>query len=562
MSLATHRPPQSLRAACTLLVLLGAADVDAQTADNGDARIRELERRLDESTRRMQDELDLLRRELKAARESIAAPVGPTAAPPVDAVPAARATETADLRHQLTETREQLGALQSRMDQQGIQHRFADGVTFEDPRGNWTVKLSGRAQLDYRHFVSGGDLLANTFAIRRARLGASVTLFKDFAVTVEGEFAGDSSTSATTGTPASVTSPSSTMTLGFLEYQRWPHAKFRLGQFKPQFGLEQTLLDLQSDFMERALTQNILDGNNINYDRGIMVHGAPFAPMYYALSVTNGNGQNRDERQASVQDARTDGKDVTARVVFDFAQAFGVPDTVLHLGGSFKRGTLTNSTATPFAPPAFRTEARGLTFFTPESLNGGAGVAAQSVRRELIAAEASASWKSLRLTGEWWLADYRWTQTAPGVATLRDTQIQASYVSLLWLATGETWSDFYRGGYWQKVRPDNRFSMESGGGWGAVELGLRYSRMDASDFVPSTLGTTGSGRFGAGTPLSVGTNRANAFTAQLKWIHNPFSRMLLDYVRTNFDTPVSSANPGAVTADHETAITARYQVDF
>lgn len=77
MSLATHRPPQSLRAACTLLVLLGAADVDAQTADNGDARIRELERRLDESTRRMQDELDLLRRELKAARESIAAPVGP-----------------------------------------------------------------------------------------------------------------------------------------------------------------------------------------------------------------------------------------------------------------------------------------------------------------------------------------------------------------------------------------------------------------------------------------------------------------------------------------------------
>ena len=75
------------------------------------------------------------------------------------------------------------------------------------------------------------------------------------------------------------------------------------------------------------------------------------------------------------------------------------------------------------------------TFFTPESLNGGAGVAAQSVRRELIAAEASASWKSLRLTGEWWLADYRWSQTAPGVAALRDAQIQASYVSLLWLAT-------------------------------------------------------------------------------------------------------------------------------
>lgn len=557
-------PPRRFaqRAVCLSIAFLTAPAALAQTEESADARIRKLEERLETTTRQMNEALDALRRELDDARraaaratEAAARPAKPEAA----TVDAAKAT--ADVKAELLETREQVNALQSRLDQQGVQVRFTDGVIFEDPRGQWSVRLSGRAQLDYRHFIDGNDLDANTFSLRRARLGATVTLLRDYLVTVEGEFAsGETSTSATTGTPPAVGAQSSQMTLGFLEYQRWPQARLRMGQFKPQFGLEQTLLDLQSDFMERAQTQSILDGNNINYDRGIMVHGAPVQNLYYALAVTNGNGQNRDERQATTQDARSDGKDVTARLVYNFAPLFTLQDAVLHFGGSFKSGTLTNSSGTPFAPPSFRTEARGLVFFSPEALNGQTGVAATSVKRRIMAAEASFAWQSVRLTGEWWLAEYSGSRTAPGAEASYDKQIQASYVSLLWLATGEQWSDAYSGGYWQKVRPNNRFNPGADGGWGAIELGLRYSRFDASDFIPATLGAAATGRYSAGNPLTVGTNRASSVTLQLKWIHNTFSRMLIDYVRTSFDTPVAAANGTAT--DRETAIMTRYQIDF
>lgn len=552
-------PPRRLRTLCALLALMGATEAHAQSATDTDARVRELERRLEDTARRMQEELDLLRGELAKAREAAVPPqpVGPAAPQPATAAAPATRQETADLRHELLETREQLNTLQSRIDQQGIQQRFGEGVTFEDPRGNWTLRLAGRAQLDYRRFAQD-DILATTFSERRARLGAQLTLYQDFAVNVEGDFTfGETGTSTVSGTPPVPASQAFQMTLGYLEYQRYRGARLRMGQFKPQFGLEQTLLDLQSDFMERGLNQNILDGNFINYDRGLMLHGQPLAPVYYAIAYTNGNGQNREERQATAQDARADGKDITGRLVIDFAKALDLPDAVYHVGGSFKTGTLTNSAASPFSPPAFRTEARGLTFFSPQPLNA-AGFAAGNVDRRLYAFETSLAYKTVKFTGEWWVANYRGTRTSPGAQRPYDLQMQAGYVSLLWMISGEYWSDFYRDGYWQKMRPNNRFTSAPGGGWGAWELGLRYSRMDASDFTQAANAATG--QYAAALPLSTGTNRADAFTVQLKWVHNVFSKVMLDYVRTRFDTPVATSS--GATTDVESALLARYQIDF
>lgn len=558
MTHAAPRPPGRVHALCSALALLGASQAPAQTPDPSDDRIRALEERLEATTRRMNEEIEQLRRELREAREAAARPAAPPAAATTAApAPAAPSAETAELKAQVSEAREQIATLQSRMDQQGVQVRFGEGVVFEDPRGNWSLRLAGRAQLDYRRYRPD-DVLADTFSERRARIGAQLTLYRDFAVNVEGDFTfGDTGVSSVSGTPPTAGAQTFQMTLGYLEYQRFPGARLRVGQFKPQFGLEQTLLDLQSDFMERALTQNILDGNFINYDRGLMLHGQPYAPMYYAIAYTNGNGQNREERQANAQDEKADTKDITTRVVFDLAKVFSLQDAVYHVGASYKTGTLTNSAASPFAPPGFRTEARGLAFFLPQPLNG-AGFAAGNVERRLYAFETSLAYKGVKFTGEWWLADYRGQRTSPGAAVDYDRQIQASYVSVLWMFTGEYWSDFYRDGFWQKVRPNNRFSLEPGGGWGAWELGLRYSRMDASDFTPAANAATG--QFSGGATLSTGTNRADAYTVQLKWTHNVFSKVMLDYVRTRFATPVTTVS-GSRT-DEESSLMARYQIDF
>ncbi|MEQ1880571.1 MAG: porin [Burkholderiales bacterium] len=113
-----------------------------------------------------------------------------------------------------------------------------------------------------------------------------------------------------------------------------------------------------------------------------------------------------------------------------------------------------------------------------------------------------------------------------------------------------------------KIKPRNRFGWGPDNGWGAWEVGLRYSFFDGSDF--KTANPVSTGQLGAGAPtttpaVTTSTNKATAYTAQIKWIHNTYVRALLDYVRTEFDTPVV-ANGQSV--DHEDAIMMRVQVDF
>jgi len=530
-----------------LSALLGAAIVQAQESDT-EARLRELEGTM----QKMSKELETLRSQVETERaqrqaaQAAAEQAKAAAKPEPVPVPVADAPTRKELNEALAiaqEAKEQASSMQQRFEQQGVQAGFGDGVTFQDPRGRWGVRLSGRAQLDYRQFLGTDDANADTFSVRRARLGAQATLFKDYLVQVEGEFSG----------------ASAVMTNGFLELQWFVPARIRMGQFKPQFGLEQTLLDLQSDFQERALTQNILDRNGLNYDRGIMVHGSPWAPMYYAVTFSNGTGQNVDEQGRSAAEAVTDSKDVTLRGVIDFAQVFHWKDSVVHAGLSYKNGKQANrqgAQADAFAAPVFRTESRGLTFFTPLSFFGAGGTTGP-IDRTIEAAEFSASWKSLRFTGEWWRAKYD-GQRAPTAGTPFEfsRDITASYVSLLWLMTGETWSDYYANGYWQKIRPNNRFSLESGSGWGVWELGLRYSTMDVTDFRASN--PAGTGQLSAATLTPA--DKADAWTVQLKWIQNVYSRWLVSYVRTNFDTPLTVNGVGGIR--HEDAVLFRAQVDF
>ena len=526
--------------------LLGIAH--AAAADEPEPTLKRVQQ-LESVVESLAAQLDALRLELQNARRELEAARG--TATPAEAPPAGHAADLPPTRRELNEAlataqeaKEQAASIQQRFDQQGVQASFTDGLTFQDPRGRWTLKMMGRAQLDYRHFLGAEETLADTFSVRRARLGAQATLFKDYLVQVEGEFSGSSVT----------------MTNGFLELQWFPAAKVRMGQFKPQFGLEQTLLDLQSDFQERSLTQNLLDGNGLNYDRGIMVHGAPWKPVYYAVMVSNGTGVGLDEQGRNASEARADSKDVTLRGVVDFAQLIDVQDAVLHAGLSWKSGKQANrqtAQADAFAAPAFRTESRGLTFFTPQSFFGAGGTTGE-IERTLQAFEMSTSWRSLRLTGEWWKGTYAGARTpTAGTPAEFSRDITASYVSLLWLASGEVWSDYYGGGYWQKVRPNNRFSFEPGGGWGAWELGLRYSQMNASDFRGTN--GAGTGQVSATAPVTQATTKADAWTAQIKWIQNNYARWLLSYVQTRFDTPVIV---NGVAIEREEAILFRAQVDF
>ena len=86
--------------------------------------------------------------------------------------------ELEEVRGQVQDAKDKSAQTEQRLDSQGVQARFNEGVSFEDPRGNWAVRVSGRAQLDFRLYKQD-DALADDFSVRRIRLGAGAAFNGD-----------------------------------------------------------------------------------------------------------------------------------------------------------------------------------------------------------------------------------------------------------------------------------------------------------------------------------------------------------------------------------------------
>src|SRR4029077_15565651 len=226
-------------------------------------------------------------------------------------------------------------------------------------------------------------------------------------VYVEEEFANQATNPAPSNAPQ--------LTFAYIDLNWFrPGVRFRLGQFKPGIGLDNTMLDLQTDFLERALTQSLFQ--NFQYDRGVMAFGEPTPGLWYSASVTNGTGQGVDELQGNAQQVQGDGKMTTVRVVNDFAQTFKIPDTVIHVGGTYQLGSAANSgvnAQTPYSAASVQTEARGLTFFIPQAFNPANAAAVNSnINRTAIDIEAAYAYGPYKIQSDYVQVDYAGTQIA------------------------------------------------------------------------------------------------------------------------------------------------------
>ncbi len=106
----------------------------------------------------------------------------------------------------------------------------------------------------------------------------------------------------------------------------------------------------------------------------------------------------------------------------------------------------------------------------------------------------------------------------------------------MWLMTGEKYAEWYGLNGGKAIKPDRPF-RKGGEGWGAWELGARFTKFDASDF--KTTNPPGTGVLpSACNGLGACTNEANAVSLGLKWIPTTNTRMYLNYVQTKFETPV------------------------
>jgi len=203
---------------------------------------------------------------------------------------------------------------------------------------------------------------------------------------------------------------------------------------------------------------------------------------------------------------------------------------VLHLGVAATSGEqpATRPGEDPGDPPvAGSTSARGIEFFSR------AGTTADFDRRRL-GLELAVARGPMKLQAEW----ARETLDGDDV----DGDIDAAYVSLSWLVTGESFAAAYTPDGFARIRPARPYSRRDTG-VGAVEVSARLSHFDASDF-----------------PAVAGQSReATEASLGAVWILHPNVRVVTTYFRTEFDEPVTA---GDGTIDHENAVEARVQIDI
>jgi phosphate-selective porin OprO/OprP len=429
-----------------------------------------------------------------------------------------------------------------------------DGALFlETPDGNGNVSIGGRIHFDYRHFNHDGNndasvgtsataapsaVQADTFDIRRARI---TTKFK-FAKYYSGEI--------TLNTVGAV----NVLDVGYMDVSWFEKAKFRFGQFKMPFSLEQLTSSNNIDFIERSFVDAYIPAKEV----GLQLFGSPTKGMTYALAASNGYGSANST--TAELDNRQDGKDVIGRLTYNIAEAMGDKEKVMHLGASFSAG---ESPLSGGFGGNRSTEARGLSFYTqPVVTPLGTGDKTQTRTRWNL--EGAFAFNSTKIQAQYTRQNHEFYVDNVN----QDHDINTGYVQVLHTLTGEKWADRYKDGAFGALKPIKNFDGDTmtGGAW---EVGARYSSFDASDFGTSAqlIANPTSSTTAVGNGLvtkTAGYTKANAVSVGVKFWANPNFRMMAEYVYTDFNGLLGTTTPTLNGREYkdEQAILMRTQIMF
>jgi len=413
---------------------------------------------------------------------------------------------------------------------------FKDGFKLNSGDGQSNMSINGRIQLDSRSYNGGGSGTVNaksadSFDVRRAYLGAKGTFKKYYDFEVTADFAGltgDGSEAPVTG---NATKGSTSLDVAYLNVNYFDKkAMFQFGQFKMPYSLEERTSSRFVDFQERSFVNNT--SLTPAKERGAMIHGTPITGVNYALAFSAGQGKNTNE-VSNLED----GKDIILHADANFAEIMGNKEAIFHVGGSYGIGDL------PVAVSAAqRTEGRGNEFFKSAVPTG------TSNERARYNLEGIAAYGPVKIQAEYGNVNFK---GVTGTGASYDQEVDAYYAEALWLVTGEKYADAYKGGKFDRISPKNEFKPDFSS-LGAIELGARYSKFDATDFTGTSTGYTLAS-------TTANTNKADAYTIGLKWIPQANARFLANYVQTDFDTALVV---GGKTFSKEKALMFRAQYDF
>jgi phosphate-selective porin OprO/OprP len=132
------------------------------------------------------------------------------------------------------------------------------------------------------------------------------------------------------------------------------------------------------------------------------------------------------------------------------------------------------------APASGRTESReSSAFFT----SANAVVVGSTRTRQGL--EAAIAYDAFKVQGEYIRVSY--DQTGTALAPV-ERGLNATYMQAVWNVTGENHNYSNSAGTFGWIKPKQAFSAEKGG-LGAWQVGIRYSKLHAGEFVPATSAT-------------------------------------------------------------------------
>jgi len=347
--------------------------------------------------------------------------------------------------------------------------------------GGWSLKPRGRIQLD-AGVVEASDgveaaapgALDFDAEVRRLYLGVDGRMPGDLGFRIEGDFSGGTFTWTDT-------------------YLTWDPSKrlnLTLGNQKPFWGLEELTSDLFPSFMERAAAHTAFGnerrlGLSATYTTGdVMMQGGAFLDDLDSIFDGTDNGHSFD-----------------ARAVYMPRLAGGQ----LHLGASAHYRELDGGTSVRYGTRPF--------LHTVDTKFVDTGKIDHAANERGYGLEFAYITGPFHVTGE-----TRW-QHVGREGGLPEPTFFGGYAELgYFLTKGD--SRGYKGGIFQRTTPANPLGQ---GGFGALQLNLRYDYLDLDD-------------------AGIAGGRQDSYGVSLAWTPTAHTRFIANYARLQFDGAAIAAD--------------------
>ncbi len=338
-----------------------------------------------------------------------------------------------------------------------------------------TVKINGRIQYDYEFVTNYDDnttdkdwLNGNEF--RRLHLSAAGHVAKNVKYKIETSFAHGS--------------------IGFrdvyLKYSAGKLGNFYVGSLAEATGLNTMTSSKYITFFERSMSTAFHDfrwGSGIHYENFGLLDGKATLQM----SITNPNGSNGSGFKDSGLD---DGMSFVARATTTLMNDKAA-HKVVHLGVNYDSR---NGKEIKFRPENHMGSYKYNLGFISD-------------KRSTLGLELASTFGPLSIQGE-----YK-THSGTVDADNKTYKVGTYYAFASYFITGEHRP--YKHGSFGRVKPKNDIDN---GGMGALEVALRYSAVDNSDYV--TIGNY---------------DKVNNITFGLNWYLNAHARLMYNYVTTDYN---------------------------